>query len=135
MGMQPESPKQSTLEDLLLQSEEELLQKEQGIIKKDSDLMDVEYNITETQTQVALAIERDILAAELNSTQKLEKGLWIGAHIACLPFFYDEYTIRAKISPDLQKKYISAIITTCGRFKVMGKKGTALVSPITRCLL
>jgi hypothetical protein len=130
MGIQPESSKQPTLEELLLESEKELHQKDQNIQKNNTDTLETEKTISESQTQTALAIERDILAAELDTTQKLEKGLWIGAHIACLPFFYDEYTIGAKLTPDVQKKYNSAIITTCGRFNVMGKKGTALVSPI-----
>lgn len=120
-----------TLADLLTQSEKELQEKKGTFEKKQTEEINEETAISATQTQTALEIERDILASELNSTQKLEKGLWICAHIVCLPFFYDEYTIRAKLSPDLQKKYNQAIITTCGRFKVMGKKGIALVSPIT----
>lgn len=120
-----------TLDDLLIQSEKELQEKKGAFEKEKSKEINKEAVISVTQTQTALEIERDILASELNSTQKLEKGLWICAHIVCLPFFYDEYTIRAKLSPDLQKKYNQAIVTTCGRFKVMGKKGIALVSPIT----
>lgn len=127
----PNESFKETLDNLLIQSEKELQEKKGTFEKKQSEEMNEEIVISVTQTQTALEIERDILASELNSTQKLEKGLWICAHIVCLPFFYDEYTIRAKLSPDLQKKYNQAIITTCGRFAVMGKKGIALVSPIT----
>ncbi|MCX6730592.1 MAG: hypothetical protein NTZ55_01985 [Candidatus Roizmanbacteria bacterium] len=126
-----ESPKQSKLDILLAQSERELQQQEVGITQNATEYADVDRIVSDTQTQTALAIERDIVAAEMNNTLKLEKGIWIGAHIVCLPFFYDEYTIRARLSPELQQKYNQAIITTCGRFKAMGKKGTALVSPIT----
>ncbi len=131
MAIQNETLKQSSLDELLAESEVELKQKENGNEKNRSEQVSKESVISETQTQTALAIERDILQAEMDSTLKLENGLWIGAHIVCLPFFYDEYTIRARLSPDLQKKYNQAIITTCGRFKVMGKQGIALVSPIT----
>jgi len=131
MALSSESLKQSTLDDLLVQSEQELQQKKKGEEKKYAEQTNQEILISETQTQAALAIERDILATELNNTQKLESGLWIGAHIVCLPFFYDEYTIRARLTSDVQKKYNQAIIATCGRFKAMGKKGIALVSPIT----
>lgn len=129
--MPPNESFKETLDDLLAQSEKELQEKKGSFEKKQSEETNTEAAISITQTQTALEIERDILASELNSTQKLEKGLWICSHIVCLPFFYDEYTIRAKLTPDLQKKYNQAIITTCGRFKVMGKKGIALVSPIT----
>jgi len=131
MAIQNENLKQSTLDNLLAESEIELKKKEQREENGVSEQVSKESDISTIQTQTALAIERDILASEINTTQKLENGLWIGAHIVCLPFFYDEYTIRAKIDSELQAKYNQAIITTCGRFKAMGKKGTALVSPIT----
>lgn len=130
MTPQNESLKQSQLDEMLAQSERELHEKNSDREKKAAGEIQEETTISSSQTQTALEIERDILASELDSTQKLEKGLWICAHIVCLPFFYDEYTIRAKLPSDLQKKYNQAIITTCGRFKVMGKKGIALVSPI-----
>jgi len=124
----PETPEKITklrlLDSLLGQVRGELGQKEKGIVSTETSFLT-------TETETALAIERDILAAEQDHTLKLEKGLWIGAHIVCLPFFYDEYTVRASLSPEMQKKYTQAIITTCGRFKAMGKTGIALVSPIT----
>ena len=126
-----ESIKQPSLDELLAQSETELQQKAEGVEQNYTEELNEEKIISESHTQTALAIERDILASEINTTEKLEKGLWIGAHIVCLPFFYDEYTIRAKLTSEVQKKYNQAIITTCGRFKVMGKKGIQLVSPIT----
>ncbi len=126
-----EALKQPSLDDLLAQSEQELKQKENGEKELDVEQKRKELIISETQTQTALAIERDILAAELNNTQKMENALWIGAHIVCLPFFYDEYTILARVPSAIQSKYNQAIITTCGRFKAMGKQGIALVSPIT----
>lgn len=131
MGVLKETSKQSSLDELLAQSEEELKSRERIQKTQSQAENDVENTVLNTETQTALVIERDILAAELNTTQKLENGLWTGAHIVCLPFFYDEYTIRANLSLDLQKKYNQAIITTCGRFKIMEKTGIALVSPIT----
>lgn len=131
MALPNESLKQSKLDSLLAQSEQELEQQDAGIKQNAANHINEDKVISDTQTQAALAIERDVVSAEINSTLKLEKGIWIGAHIVCLPFFYDEYTIRAHLSPELQQKYNQAIITTCGRFKVMGKKGMALVSPIT----
>ena len=131
MIIQNESLKQPSLDALLAQSEQELSQKAQGQEKIYSTEVSEETQISEAHTQTALAIERDILKAEMDSTLKLEKGLWVGAHIVCLPFFYDEYTVRARLSSELQKKYNQAIITTCGRFTAMGKKGIQLVSPIT----
>ena len=112
------------LDGLLDQVKRELHQKESGVVA-------TETHFLTSETETALAIERDILAAEQDNTLKLEKGLWIGAHIVCLPFFYDEYTVRASLRAEMQKKYTQAIITTCGRFKAMGKMGIALVSPIT----
>lgn len=131
MTQQPESLKQPSLDELLVQSEMELEAKKIGTQRALSAEVEKEESLSGIQTQTALEIERSILKAEIDSTQKLENGLWIGAHIVCLPFFYDEYTLRAQLSPEMQKKYNQAIITTCGRFKVMGKKGIALVSPIT----
>ncbi|MCX6732634.1 MAG: hypothetical protein NTV98_03785 [Candidatus Roizmanbacteria bacterium] len=119
MANSNERLKQPSLDDLLAQSEQELQQQEIGITQNVAEHTNEDKVVSDTQTQTALAIERDIVSAEINSTLKLEKGIWIGAHIVCLPFFYDEYTIRANLSPELQQKYNQAIITTCGRFKAM----------------
>ena len=112
-------------------SEDELKTREDVGKKESQAENDVENTVLNIETQTALAVERDILASELDSTLKLENGLWIGAHIVCLPFFYDEYTIRARIKPSQQSQYNQAIITTCGRFSAMGKRGITLVSPLT----
>ena len=132
MGITPnEESKQSLLDELLAQSEERLIKKDALRKEKSAAQMETERAVFETQTQEALQIERSIIAAELDGIKKMENELWIGAHIVCLPFFYDEYTIRAHVDSHLQQKYNQAIITTCGRFKAMGKQGIALVSPIT----
>lgn len=130
MAIPNEVIKQPSLDELLAQSERELRVVDGEDKEKSLEEVKTDSSIQDVQTQTALAIERDILAAEIDGTRKLENGLWIGAHIVCLPFFYDEYTIRARVSPPMQKQYDQAIITTCGRFSAMGKTGVSLVSPI-----
>ncbi len=119
-----------SLDSLLSEAEQEVKQVESASNQADQAILREIETIEGTNTRNQLELQRDVLNEELDLTRKLESELWNGAHIACLPFFYETYTIQAQIETKLQDTYNQATIAACSRFKALGKNGLAMVSPI-----
>lgn len=126
----PKTATEETLDSYLKEAESEIEKRETDDILADKAVLAEIEAIEAGKAMIELDIERDILRNEADITSKIEAELWNGAHIALLPFFYEHYTIQAQIEPELQKKYKNATIATCSRFKAMGPRGLAMVTPI-----
>lgn len=122
--------KEETLETLLHETEKTKEIQEKTSLKLDKAIIAEIESIEGKRTKEELELERDILSEEIDLTRKIEAELWNASHIACLPYFYETYTIQARIEPELQARYNKATIATCSRFKVLGKNGLAIVSPL-----
>lgn len=126
----PKPTAEETLDSLLEEAEKEVIHKEVASGEADRAIVAEIESLEAGKAATELNIERDILFEETDITRKIESELWTGAHIACLPAFYEKYTIQAQIEANLQEKYNRAILATCSRFKALGRNGLAMVSPL-----
>lgn len=125
----PKPKTEETLDSLLEQAEKEVTKTEVSSSEADRAVIREIEAIEAGTAATELTIERDLLLQETDLARKIEAELWNGAHIACLPYFYERYTVQAQIEPELQAKYNKATIAACSRFKALGERGLAMVSP------
>ncbi|MBI4973299.1 hypothetical protein HZC27_01680 [Candidatus Roizmanbacteria bacterium] len=126
----PPLPKEETLDALLKEAEKDVEHDETASTQADKVILQEIAAIEGSKATTELGIQRDLLLEETDLTRKIEAELWNGAHIACLPYFYETYTIQARVEPETLKKYNKATLTTCSRFNALGANGLAMVSPI-----
>ncbi len=126
----PKPEPTEALDSLLREAETEIAREKTASTEADRAILREIETLESGKATVELEIERDILKSEMNLTLKIEAELWNGAHIACLPYFYETYTVQARIEAGLQKKYNQATIAACSRFKALGKNGLAMVTPV-----
>lgn len=126
----PKEAKEETLDTLLKETEKDVEQEETASTEADKAILQEIAAIEGNKATTELGIQRDLLLEETDLTRKIEAELWNGAHIACLPYFYETYTIQTRVEPEILKKYNRATLTTCSRFNALGTNGLAMVTPI-----